>query len=314
MAIRHFTKIDDFTKEECLEIYKRAKIFQEGIKQGKNFTHLCKGKVLGTMFFQESTRTASCLQSSIIKLGGGYIGISGTSGTYLATGEEDLGDFLNSFADFCDIMAIRHKTLNLDEISYNFKIPLINAMCGKDEHSLFALGMIYTLFHLGIDLEKGKFGIYGMIKSSRPAKGLIKILGMFGATIYEDSVIEEFKTPIYIKEFVENKGGRLIKKKYEEFLPEIDFLFVTEGLPQAGEDEDLVKRYNQQFKIFTKKELEILKSTSYMMYSMPAKLTDGRRIVDKEIEKDSRVINTRFLKEWVYTIMGLITYLLKIEI
>ncbi len=315
MAIKHFTKTQDFTKEDYLEVCRRAKIFQDGIeKKGKSFAHLCPDKVLATMFFQESTRTATGLQSAMIKLGGGYVGVSGTAGTYLATGEEDLSDFLNSFVPFCDLMAVRHKTLNLDELAHNFPVPLINAMCGGDEHSISALGIIYSLLCRGIKIEDMKYGIYGMIKSSRPAKAFIRALSILGATIYEDPVVEEFETPLEIREFCQKAGGKLIKKKFDEFISEVDFLHIVEGLPQSGEDEKLVEEYNQQFKVFTKKELEMLKPGAYMFYSMPRKMTDGRLIADPEIDSDPRVINMAFMKEWVYVMMGLYTYLLGIEV
>lgn len=316
---KHFTKTEDFTREEYLEVARRAKIFQDGIeKEGKDFAHVCSGKVLATMFFQESTRTSTGLQSAIIKLGGGYLGISGTAGTYLASGEEDLGDFLNSFATACDIMAIRHKSLNLDEIAPDFPVPLVNAMCGGDEHSIGALSMVYLLYRRNFDFKKLKYGIYGMIKSSRPAKGLIKALSIMGATIYEDPVIDEFETPPHIREFCEKvskkTGSQLIKKKYEDFLSEVDFLSVVEGLPQAGEDEKLVEKYNQKFEVFTKKELDALKPGALMMYGMPRKMTDGRLIAKEEIDKDPRVTNMAFLKEWVYAMMALFTYLLGVDV
>lgn len=312
--IKHFTKTEDFTKEEYLEVCRRAKIFQDGIGKGENFTHLCPGKVLATMFFQESTRTSAALQSAIIKLGGGYLGISGATGTYLASGEEDLSDFLYSFTPYCDIMAIRHKSLKLDDISSDFPVPLVNAMCGDDEHAIGALSRVYFHYRRNEDIEKLKYGIYGMIKSSRPAKAAIKALSIMGATIYEDPVINEFETPAHIREFCEKIGGKIIKKKYEEFLPEVDSLFIVEGLPQAGEDENLVKKYNQKFKVFTKKDLEKLKPGAFVMYGMPRKMTDGRLIAEKEVDKDPRVINMVFLKEWNYVLMGLFTYLLGIEV
>ncbi|MBU4369266.1 hypothetical protein KKG58_00710, partial [Patescibacteria group bacterium] len=165
MKIKHFIKTQDFTKEEYLEICRRAEIFQKGIEeQGKSFTHLCPGKVIATMFFQESARTATGLQSAMIKLGGGYVGVSGTAGTYIASGEEDLDDFLTSFIPFCDLMAVRHKFLELDKIVDSWPVPLINAMCGGDEHSIAALGMVYSMYKRNPNFKDMKYGIYGMIK------------------------------------------------------------------------------------------------------------------------------------------------------
>lgn len=312
--MKHFTKVEDFTKKDYLEVCRRAHLFQKGIEKGENFTYVCRGRILATMFFQESARTASFLQSAIIRLGGGWIGISGIEGTYIGSGEEELGDFLRSYACFCDIMAVRHKSLDLTKLSSDFPVPLINAMSGTDEHSLAALGWLYAIKKHFLNLKNIKIGIYGMTKSSRPAKALIKISSLFGLTIYEDPVINEFEAPEHIREFVKKRGGRLIRGRFENFISEVDFLYITEGLPQAGENPKLVKKYNQIFRPFGTRELKLLKRDACMIYGMPSKMTDGRLIVDPVINKSPQVISLSALKQMTYVTMALITYLLNIKI
>jgi len=312
--IKHFIKTDDFTRDQYLEICRRAKIFQDGIKKGKNFTKLCSGKVLSILFFQESTRTSTVLQSAIIKLGGGYLGINGSEGTYVNINEEDVDDFINSIAAACDIMAIRHKNLDLEPFSVKSPIPLLNAMSGLDEHPIASLALVYTLFRRGTNFKKLKYGIYGMIKSSRPAKSFIKSLSIMGATIYADSVIDEFKTPSHIKRFVEKTEGKLIEKKFAEFLPEVDLLDILEGLPQANENPKLVQKYNRLFKVFTQKELSLMKQNSFVKYITPRKMTDGRLTTSKEIDQSPKVITKAFLEDWTFAMMGLISYLLGVKV
>src|SRR3989338_5601034 len=144
--MRHFTRTEDLTNKEYLEMHRRTKIFDEGIARGENFTHLCPGKVIATEFFQESTRTSASLQAAMMKLGGGWFGIAGIKGTYLETGEEDLEDTLRGVAPIADIMAVRHKDFDLTAFAASgFPIPLINAMSGSEEHSLSGTAILYTL-------------------------------------------------------------------------------------------------------------------------------------------------------------------------
>ncbi|MFA5871915.1 MAG: hypothetical protein WC858_04330 [Parcubacteria group bacterium] len=314
MPVKHFTKTDDFTREGYLEVFRRAKIFQEGLEKGKNFTNVCPGKVIATMFFQESARTASLFQMAMIRLGGGWIGISGTAGTYVNSGEEDMRDFLNGYAAFSDIMAVRHKSLDLSEMARDFPIPLMNGMCGGDEHSLGALGWIYSLSKRFGDLSKIKVGVYGMTKSSRPTKALIKALSIFKAEIHEDPVIESFRTPEHIQEFVKKNGGNLIPDKYDNFLNKMDFILIAEGLPQKGEDKKLVEKYNDKFKILSQEEVNRLKPGALIEYGEPRMMTNGKLIAKEEVDNDPRIMNKVFMKEFIYVTMGLITYLLDIEV
>lgn len=313
--MKHFTRTEDFTNEELLEVFRRAEIFEDGIKRGDSFAHLCAGKVIATMFFQESTRTSASLQSAMIHLGGGWFGIAGIKGTYLETGEEDLEDTLNGVAPLCDIMGIRHKTLNLTELAEKgFRVPLINAMCGGQEHSIAAIAYPYLAKKKFGDLKGLKIGIYGMSKSSRPMKAAAKVFGRYGVEFYEDSVIPEFKLPEDIRKNIIENGSTYKEDKLENFIGEVDYLFIVEGLPQAGEDPTLVDKFNKAFVPFSNDHLAKLKETAVIDVGEPRATTDGRLVALKETDNDPRMVGKELINLIVYTNMALITYLLDVKV
>lgn len=313
--MKHFTRTEDLSTKEYLELFRRTKFFEEGIKKGKNFTRLCPGKVIATYFFQESTRTSAILQAAMIRLGGGWFGIAGTAGTYLASGEEDLEDTLNAVAPLCDIMAIRHKSLDLTEVAQKgFPVPLINAMCGGEEHTLGAAIFPYlALKHLG-NIKGLKVGIYGMSKSSRPMKATAKVLGRFGANFYEDSVIPEFSLPKHIVAGIRKEGGKYEQAKLADFIGKVDYLFVVEGLPQAGENPKLVDKFNQKFVPFSNKHLAKVRKDAIIDVGEPRATTDGRLVALKETDHDPRMVASDLLKTGVYATMAIITHLLGIKV
>ncbi|MFH0969529.1 MAG: hypothetical protein V1804_03420 [Patescibacteria group bacterium] len=313
--MKHFTRTEDFSKEEFLEMFRRCSIFEEGLKNGKNFTHLCPGKVIATEFFQESSRTSASLQTAMIKLGGGWFGIAGIKGTYLESGEEDLEDTLYGVAPLCDIMAIRHKDFNLTEFAEKgFPVPLINAMCGSEEHSIAGIGYPFiALQHFGA-LEGKKVGIYGMSKSSRPVKAGVKVLSYFGMEIYEDPVISEFKLPEHIRKAIEKNGSKYYEGKLADFIDKVDFLFVIEGLPQAGEDPALVEKFNKVFIPFSNKDLEKMKKDAIIDVGEPRATTDGRLVALKETDNNPRMFGKKLIKSIIYCNMAIITYLLGVEV
>ena len=90
-------------------------------------------------------------------------------------------------------------------------------------------------------------GIYGMTKSSRPAKAYLKVLSRFKVTFYEDPVVPELATPEEIKKIVKKNGAKHITDKLENFIDQVDVLLVVEGLPQAGEDSKVVDKFNKNF-------------------------------------------------------------------
>lgn len=313
--MKHFTRTEDFTKKEYLELFRRAENFENGLKEGRNFTDLCPGKVIATYFLQESTRTSASLQSAMIKLGGGWFGISGTAGTYLASGEEDLDDTLITVAPLCDILAVRHKDFDLTAFAEKgFAVPLINAMCGGDEHSMGAIFFTYYLLHRLGNLQGKKIGLYGMSKSSRPVKAAVKVLSYFGVNFLEDSVIPEMALPETHQRVIEGHGGTYQKAKLTEMLPAVDFLFVVEGLPQAGEEEALVTKFNQAFVPFANSHLAKLKSNTPVCVVGPRATTDGRLTALKETDQDPRMVVNEILASAIYGNMALLTYLLGVDV
>ena len=313
--MKNFSRTEDFSMDDYKEIFRRMEIFEMGLKEGKNFTHLCPGKVISTMFFQESTRTSASLQAAMTKLGGGWFGIAGIKGTYLETGEEDLEDTLHGVAPLCDIMGVRHKELNLTEfVEKGFRVPVINAMCGSEEHTI--AGAVYPYLakkRLG-KLEGLKIGMYGMGKSSRPMKAGAKVFSRFGVEFFEDSVIPEFKLPDHIRKVIVENGSTIKEDKLENFIDKVDVLFVIEGLPQAGEDENLVNKFNQAFVPFSNKDLAKMKKDSMVDVGEPRATTDGRLVALKETDSDPRVAGKDLIESIVYGNMAIITYLLGVDV
>ncbi len=311
--MKHFTQTLDFTVKEYEEIFRRAKKFQD--KPKEKDTELARGKVLAVAFFQESTRTVASFQSAMLRLGGGWLGITSPAGSYVAAGEESVEDTLLSLAEYADIMAIRHKNFDLSAFAPRSPVPLMNGMCGGDEHTQAALAITYSIWRRRGSLKAAKIGIYGMTKSSRPAKGIMKALSRYGVTFYEDPVVPELQTPPAIKKIVEENGSKIISTKVGEFLDKVDFFFIVEGLPQAGENAKAVKMYNSQFNIMGTQDLKKLRSNALFMYGMPSVMTDGRLIVKKEeLDQDKRMIGYALLREIVYVNMATITYLLDIKV
>lgn len=312
---KDFTRTEDFTTEEYAEIFRRAEIFEQGIKQGKDFTNLCPGRVMSTMFFQESARTSASLQAAMIRLGGGWFGIAGIKGTYLESGEEDLDDTLHGVAPLCDIMAIRHKELDLTAFGRKgFRVPLINAMCGGEEHSIAAITFSYIAKQYLKELKGIKIGIYGMSKSSRPMKAVAKVMSRFKVEFYEDPVIPEFKLPEHIRKTIISDGSAYKEDKLEKFINDVDILFVVEGLPQAGEDTSLVDKFNKAFIPFSNKELLKVKDSAIIFVGEPRATTDGRLVALKETDNDPRIKEKELIEKMVYTNMAVITFLLAIEV
>ncbi|MFA6100268.1 MAG: hypothetical protein WC750_05390 [Patescibacteria group bacterium] len=308
--IRHFINSEDFNKKEYLEILRRMAIFD---KHPEKAYGLAKGKVLASMFFKESTRTSSAAQAAMVRLGGGYIGISGTSGTYLAAGDEDFEDFLFSFIQSADIMVIRHNTLDLNKYRDRYEIPVINGLCAGHEHTLAGPIYFHELQKAGVDLNKLKIGLLGQNKNCRPFKTMGKLVSLFGGVVYEDPVVDALGTPKEIVDFIHRNGGQYIKAKLDTFIDKVDMLCIADGLPSTTEDPKLMEEYNKKFHTITLADLKDFKG-KIIMYMMPRAMTDGRLTVAKEVDSDPRVMNNTVSRTMMLASMAVFTFLLDIKV
>ena len=67
MRGRNITFLDDFSRDEILNLYRAAEMLEPFMRTG---TDLLKGKVLYTLFFQPSTRTRCSHENAMHRLGG----------------------------------------------------------------------------------------------------------------------------------------------------------------------------------------------------------------------------------------------------
>lgn len=144
MKHNNLISINDITKSEMLEVFELAdcsdKLFSE-------YKLPLAGHVLGTFFFQTSTRTQFSFQSAFIKLGGNYIGCSDINQTRCGPPYyESMEDFAKITSNYCDIIVMRSNDENsMNTYVKNVSVPIISAGCGRSEHPTQALVDLYIL-------------------------------------------------------------------------------------------------------------------------------------------------------------------------
>lgn len=115
-----------------------------------------KDKLMGSLFYQPSTRTRLGTEQAIRWLGGHVQGFSGIEGTSVEKGE-CICDTLHMVGNFnCDVIAIRHPLMGSAQLAADYlKIPVVNCGDGSHEHPTQALLDFLTIWEKKV-LEQGK--------------------------------------------------------------------------------------------------------------------------------------------------------------
>ena len=167
--------IDNFTKQDIQNYIINTEIIE---KQYNNINESLKGKVIGLLFYEPSTRTRVSFEVAIKKLCGEVILVNDTYSSHQKG--ESIEDTIKTMECYCDALIIRHPEKNImNKIIQVANKPIINAGDGDGEHPTQALLDIYTIYKHFKTIEKLKYTFVGDLKYSRTIHSLIKVLCLY---------------------------------------------------------------------------------------------------------------------------------------
>ncbi len=177
--MQHLIRTADFSIEEIIELFEDAKRFKD-MKSNK----ILDGKIIVTLFFENSTRTRSAFEIAAKRLGAEVVSLDvGTSSR--SKGETIFDTVANINAMKPDAIIMRHSDCGLPGTLVNHvDCPIINAGDGKHAHPTQALLDLFTIReHFNEDLEGKKVAIVGDVRTSRVAGSNKKLLPRFGMEV-----------------------------------------------------------------------------------------------------------------------------------
>ncbi len=170
--------INDFSKKEIQKTLKLAEKM-EPIARSREKCDVLAGKLLGTLFYEPSTRTRLSFEAAMQRLGGGVIGFA-ESGVSSATKGENLNDTVRIVAEYTDALVIRHNMEGTARyVAELVDVPVINAGDGAGQHPTQTLLDLYTMQRLLGKIEKLHVALVGDLKYGRTVHSLAYALAKF---------------------------------------------------------------------------------------------------------------------------------------
>ena len=203
--MKHLITTADFTNEEILELFNDAQLFLD-----LQSNTLLNGKLIVTLFFENSTRTRSSFEIAAKRLGAEVVNLEvNTSSTKKGETVEDTIANLNAMKP--DAIIIRHSDCGLPASLVNkVGCPILNAGDGKNAHPTQALLDLFTIMeHFNYKVNKKNIAIVGDIINSRVASSNLELLPRFGlkpilVSPKEFKVKSKFKTTTNIKKVIDD--------------------------------------------------------------------------------------------------------------
>ena len=225
--LKNIISIKDFEREDIEYILDEASKLED-IAKSRDISEELKGKILGLMFFEPSTRTKMSFETSMKRLSGECIGFESSGSSSVSKGES-IADTAKMFEGYSDALVIRHELEGVTKfISDVVDVPVINAGDGAGQHPTQTLLDLYTIKNEIGQIDNLKIALIGDLKFGRTVHSLSYALGLFkNVKIYLISP-PELKMPQEVLHDIEGTNVEYEEvDSIEEILDDVNVLYVT---------------------------------------------------------------------------------------
>lgn len=239
----HLLSADQFNRDAVEEFIQIVNLMQPIARRFKA-SRLLEGAVLGSLFFEASTRTRIGFSSAFCLLGGSVCGTTGFESSSMAKGESicDTGRVISAYVD---AIVIRHPSKgSAKELSCSTNIPVINGGDGPGEHPSQALLDLYTILNefskMGKDLDGAHVAILGDLKYSRTVHSLVKLLSLYHGIKFSFLSIPGLEmSDQMLEQASRNTNVVSLKSTLDECINGADIVYVTRIQKERFKDNPL---------------------------------------------------------------------------
>ncbi|MFR5263841.1 aspartate carbamoyltransferase [Clostridium sp.] len=302
---RNLIEPQDLTLEELEDIFN---LTNQIIDNPKDYADLCKGKILGTLFYEPSTRTRLSFEAAMLRLGGQVIGFSEPGASSVSKGES-LRDTIQTVNCYADIIAMRHPLEGAAKLASIYsEIPIINAGDGGHQHPTQTLTDLVTIRKYKGTLNGNIIALCGDLKYGRTVHSLIKALSRYENNKFILISPEELKLPSYIKTEVLDKNNIEYKEitSLEDGIKEANILYMTRIQRERFEDLNTYERLKGIY-ILDEEKMKLADENLIVMHPLP-RVNE----ISYEVDIDSRAKYFKQAKFGMYVRMALIAKMLEV--
>lgn len=304
---RHLIDPGDFSLAELESVFDLA---EKILENRDDFSQACKGKILGTLFYEPSTRTRLSFESAMLRMGGKVLGFSDANVSSAAKGES-VADTTRVLSAYADIVVIRHPKEGAPKLASQYSsIPVINGGDGGHQHPTQTLTDLLTIRRLKGSISGNTIAFCGDLKFGRTVHSLIKTLARYPDNKFILVSPEELKLPDHLRKLLENKTNiEIVETEHlEDVIDIIDILYMTRIQKERFFNEADYVRLKDSY-IVTKSKLRTAKRDMLIMHPLP-RVNE----ISYDVDDDERAVYFKQAELGVYARMALIASQLGVNI
>ncbi len=270
---RDVVSIKDFSRPDLEKIFTTA----EGFAKKGYDKSLLRGKRVGLLFYEPSTRTRMSFDTAAQALGADTVWFAGVEGTSVMKGET-LKDTIETVANYVDAIIMRHPSDGsarwAAEVTTkragrgNSKVPIISGGDGKNEHPTQTMLDLYSMKVTQGRLEPLNVALVGDLKYGRTVHSLSYALSMYNTKL-SFVAPDMLQIPSHITSFLDRRGIKHSKySRIEDAIGEADIVYMTRIQKERFPDENEYNKVKGLYRI-NRAVLQSAKPTMRLMHPLP---------------------------------------------
>jgi len=256
-----------FTRNELDHVLDVADYMRKQVKE-RRALDLMDGYVLGTLFFEPSTRTRLSFETAMHRLGGSVVGFA-SAGTSSSAKGESLADTIRNVDQYVDVIAMRHPKIgSAREAAQAAEAPVINGGDGAGQHPTQALLDLFTIQSERGQVDGNTIVLCGDLKYGRTVHSGVEVYKHFACKLIFVAP-EALTMPPEITARLKDQGVEIEETTdLEAAMAEADVLYMTRIQKERFEDPAEYERLKGSY-ILTRDMVERINPDLTIMHPLP---------------------------------------------
>ena len=313
----HILSIDQFNRSDIEKLFSVADSLEPYSSKIK-VTRVLEGAILGSMFFEPSTRTRISFGASFNLLGGNVREITEVGSSSLAKGES-LIDTAKVLSGYSDIIVMRHPDEgSVQKFAEASRVPVVNGGDGANEHPSQALLDLYTiekeLSQNNKSIDGIRIALVGDLKYGRAVHSLCKILSLYSDVTIKLISPEALKLPVDLAEQLTKANIEVIEtENLEEGISEVDIIYVTRIQEERFKDKKDAIKYKGLMTLNQSIYTANCEPNTVIMHPLPRDSRNDANELDSDLYENPNLAIFRQADNGIVVRMALFALVLGVE-
>ena len=313
---KHILSVSEFDRAAIERVFAVADQM-EPYAQRKKATRVLEGAILGSMFFEPSTRTRVSFGCAFNLLGGEVRETTELKATSIAKGES-FYDTARVLSGYSDVIVMRHEIEgSVAEFSEASRVPVINGGDGANEHPSQALLDLYTirkeLAAKNKSIDGLSISLIGDLRFGRAVHSLCKLLSLFKHIQFNLISPPELSLPDEYIIAMRDAGHNV--NQSTELQPNIssaDILYVTRTQEERFPNQEEANKYKGLFRLNQAVYTQFCEPNTVIMHPLPRDSREAANELDNDLNENPNLAIFRQTDNGVTIRMALFALILDV--